>query len=131
MSQLILAEGRAGEITISPDAVSQLNKIIEAKDLIDQIYERAQEVIRQAMAEKKLKKVIGGNIVASKQLYGERYKIINAELAGVFVKEVRRNIADSEKIDAFVESHKGELPEGIDFNLRSEKVRLTTREKAE
>ena len=126
-NEIILAQDGAGNLTLTPQAKNEIEKILTVKKLIEDIYDSVQEKLMEEMNKANLKKIVAGNIVVSKRFYGERYQIDNKyNVDEKFTKVVEWVKPDAEAIEKYVEEN-GELPSSISLKERSEKATITER----
>ena len=125
-SKLLLSRDKAGELVLKKDAEAELRKVLELKKFAESLYDWVQDKLGQAMNERKIKKVIAGNIVVRYGYHGERYQIREGT-DEKYTKEVVYTKPNAETIDEFVESN-GELPEGVVLKERNAKASISFRE---
>ena len=78
------------------------------------------------MNERKIKKVIAGNIVVRYGYHGERFEI-REDTPEEYTKEIVYRKANSQKIDDYIAQH-NELPAGIRLKDRNAKASISFRE---
>ena len=126
-AQLIVAQDSAGEITLTPEARHEIQKIITAKKMIDEVYARVEEVLGSAMEGMGLKKIVAGNIVVSRRLTGDRFEITNPNLvAENYTRKVIYVKPNADNIEAYVAEH-GSVPPGIANKIRNSKTTFAER----
>jgi predicted transcriptional regulator len=123
---LVLAKDKAGEIILTQNAEVELVKILEAKKLIDEIISYVEDKLNTEMGKISLKKIVGHNIIVTKRLTGQIYGIEDKTKAKNYLKEVKYDMADSEKIKAQY-NKTGKLPTGVFFKDRTESVSIEER----
>lgn len=125
---IVLAKDEGGNLTFTPQAKVEIEKILYVKKLIEEIYSQVQDKLTEEMNKQKIKKIVAGNIIVSKRFYGERYQIDDKESVDEkFTKVVEWVKPDAEAIEKYVEENTGELPEGISLKARSEKASISER----
>ena len=125
-SKIELIKVKAGELALTKGAEAELRKVLEFRKLAEEIYDYVQDKLGQVMNERKIKKVIAGNIVVRYGYHGERYQIREGT-DEKYTKEVVYTKPNAETIDEFVESN-GELPEGVVLKERNAKASISFRE---
>lgn len=124
---IVLAKDNAGNLTLTLEAKTEIEKILTVKKLIEEIYDSVQEKLTEEMNKANLKKIVAGNIIVSKRLYGERYQIDDKKTVDEkFTKIVEWVKPDADAIEKWVEQN-GELPTGVSLKPRSEKASIAER----
>ena len=126
--QAIILLEKGSEITLSVDAKKELEKILYIRKLIEDVYTKVQDKLTDEMNDRKLKKIVAGNIVISKRFFGERWEISDKDnVEEKFTKLITYEKPNADEIQKYIEV-KGELPKGISLKERSEKVSILQRE---
>lgn len=127
---IVLWKEEAGKLFFKKEAEEQLLKLLELKKQIDEAIEEVKEKIKEA-GEKTLgiefKGVIGENIKVINRYYGAKYEIEDEELARPFIKEVKKFVLDTKKVEEF-EKENGDLPDGIRYTKREQKLSIILNE---
>lgn len=124
---IVLMKDQAGELTLTVEAKTELEKILYVKKLIEDVYESVREKLTEEMNKVNIKKIVAGNIVVSKRFYGERYQIDDKDSVDEkFTKVVEWVKPNADEIEKYVEE-KGELPANVSLKPRSEKASITER----
>lgn len=123
---LEVAKNKAGELVLTKDAEAELNKILEAKDLIDNILEYVKEKLGEEMEKRSLVKIKTGSLTVSKRFFGTRYQL-GMDAPEEFKYSVVYDKPNIEAIDKYIEVKK-ELPKGVNLRTREEKVSIVRKE---
>ena len=124
-SKIELIKEKAGEITLTADAETELRKVLEFKKLAEDLYDFVQAKLGILMDEQKLKKIVAGDVVIRYSFHGERFSVGEAT-PEQFTKKVEYLKANTEEIDKYVDE-KGELPSGVILKDRAAKASISWR----
>lgn len=125
---LILARDKAGELTLTPEAGKEIEKILYVRDLITQVYEFVQDKLTEEMNKQGLQKIKCGKISVVKRYYGNKFEITDqGKTDNRFKKEFVYTKPNAEEIEKFIEET-GELPAGIIHKERNEKATISMKD---
>lgn len=125
---LVLAKDKAGNFALSAEAGKEIEKILYVKNLIEDIYEYAQQVLTAEMKQANIQKITDGKVSVVRRYYGERFEIKDKDsVDDRFKKEVVYVKPDSLVIEKYLEET-GELPKGVSHKDRQETASITMKE---
>lgn len=125
---LILARDKAGELTLTPQAGKEIEKILEVRTLVEEIYEYVQDKLSAEMEKEGLQKIKAGKVSVVRRYYGEKFELRDKDnVDEKFKKEVVWVKANSEEIDKYLQET-GQLPTGVSKKERTEKATITLKD---
>lgn len=127
LSEVVTAKDKAGGITLTRDAETELVKILEARSFIEQLYEQVQTVLSDEMQKHNLKRISAGSVIISKRLTGAKFQIDDyKEVDPALINKSEYIRPNSEAIEEFI-NNTGSFPSGISLKARGETVVITKR----
>jgi len=116
---------KMNSLFLSEEAEDFLLEILEWKEKVDGLYEKARERMKEEAEKRKgFKSIKSKNIKISYRFFGSKYKIDDSKIDQIpkefYKKSVRYN-PKAREIDDFVEE-KGKLPFGVDETKRHKQL---------
>lgn len=125
---LIISRDKAGELTLTPEAGKEIEKILFVKALIEDIYAHVQDKLSEEMELRGLQKIKAGKVSVVRRYYGEKFEIRDKDIVDEkFTKEVVWIKANSEEIEKYIQET-GEVPTGVGKKDRQEKATITLKD---